>query len=159
MLTPFSLKHLDKMTSIKGQCVIRTFHDQNHGWSGAGGKRGTDPRLNAASSTALTETIEFFKRTVRARLGRWSGHGILRRKAALYGGFVWARGARNSQKRRFSAREAGGAAEDAAAHLQPLPLLRQGHAGLRLGRRRVRAEGLSLRRGRAVIHHSHLFPL
>ena len=42
--------------------------------------------------------------TVRARPGRLSALSVSQRKSGLHGAFLWARRARNTPKRRFSAR-------------------------------------------------------
>ena len=50
-----------KMVSLRDQCVLRTYWDQNHGWCGATGDRSGNPRLAAAVQSALGVMISFFR--------------------------------------------------------------------------------------------------
>ena len=52
---------VQKMVSLRDQCVLRTYWDQNHGWCGATGDRSGNPRLAAAVQSALGVMISFFR--------------------------------------------------------------------------------------------------
>ena len=56
------------------------------------------------STTTERDDTEAMLATVRAAQERLSAISVFHRKFILYGGFVWARGALNSRKRRFPAR-------------------------------------------------------
>ena len=57
-----------------------------------------------------TSEVNRLLRTVRAAEGRLSALRVSTSKSVWYGGFVWARGVLNCEKRRFSARAVWGAA-------------------------------------------------
>ena len=60
------------------------------------------PGVDSAELRRETVQVVDF-RTVRARPGRLRGLSVSHRKSVFYGAFVWARGALNSERRRFLA--------------------------------------------------------
>lgn len=55
---------IQKMQSIKGVSVLRTYWDQRHGWCGATGDRAGDIRVKAAVESAIGSVIKFMTRTL-----------------------------------------------------------------------------------------------
>lgn len=60
------LRGLDEKTSVVARhSVVRTYWDMNHGWCGATGDRRGNPKVRAATESALATAVEFFTRTLR----------------------------------------------------------------------------------------------